>query len=150
LASTVSTPDIAAAPRLVVFRLGERSFGIHLSSVREILPFRRATRLPGAPAYVAGLINVRGTIVTVIDLGRRLGSTTAAHADAAVVLVECGAHVVGVLVDEVLDVRRPGDDDFRVFPTEGNATGALRAIAQQGESTVLMLDVEEIVREILL
>src|SRR5688572_32361602 len=75
LASTVPTLDVPVR-RLVLFRLGDRLYGIDLGAVREILPVRRATRVPGAPAYIAGLINVRGTIVTVLDLASRAGGNS--------------------------------------------------------------------------
>src|SRR5678815_3952238 len=71
LASTISVTETAVR-QLVVFRLAGGSYGIELDAVREIIPFRRATRLPGAPAHVSGLVNVRGAIVTVIDLGAQL------------------------------------------------------------------------------
>ncbi|HEU4641819.1 MAG TPA: chemotaxis protein CheW, partial [Gemmatimonadaceae bacterium] len=71
--------------------------------MREIIPFRRATRLPGAPPYVAGLMNVRGIIVTVLDIGVRLDATAPDRTTGSVMLIEHGTKVVGAAVDEVLD-----------------------------------------------
>jgi purine-binding chemotaxis protein CheW len=72
--------------------------------VREILPPPPATRLPGAPAYVRGLINVRGTVITVIDLVMRVYGHPA-RPDGPVMLVEHQNRVIGVAVDEVIEVR---------------------------------------------
>ena len=61
-----------AAARTLLFRVAGKTYGCDIDAVREIIPYRRATRLPGAPSFVQGLINLRGTIVTVLDLGTRL------------------------------------------------------------------------------
>ncbi|MEO7455174.1 MAG: chemotaxis protein CheW, partial [Gemmatimonadaceae bacterium] len=73
--------------------------------MREIIPYRRATRLPGAPAYVQGLINLRGTIVTVMDLGVRLDPERAPVREGSIILATYGTRVAGVAVDEVMDVQ---------------------------------------------
>ena len=85
MASTASTSEPAvalppaprAARRALLFRVGAAVYGCDIDDIREIVPFRQATRLPGAPAYVQGLINLRGTIVTVLDLGVRLAASRA-------------------------------------------------------------------------
>ena len=74
-----SSPD---APRLLVFTVAGKVCAVELSSVREIIPCRKATRLPGAPPFVIGLINLRGSIITVLDLGVRLDGE-ASHGQAA-------------------------------------------------------------------
>jgi len=131
---------------LVVFRLGERSFGIHLNSVREILPFRRATRLPGAPAYVAGLINVRGTIVTVIDLGARLDSSRAPVVDGSVLLARYRDRTVGLAVDEVLDVRGVVVEE----PPEGSTSDVVRGLSTVDTRAVVILDLDAMMHRVLL
>jgi hypothetical protein len=69
-------------------------YGCDIGSVREIVPIRHATRLPGAPPYVRGLINLRGAIVTVIDLAARLAGTSAAM-EGSVVLATTAANTSG-------------------------------------------------------
>lgn len=105
------------ARRLLLFAAGGRIYGSDIGVIREIVPFRRCTRLPGAPPFVCGLINLRGTLVTVVDLAVRLAGgragdgTPNAAADAtsreggSVVLVEYGSKVVGLAVDQVRDVQ---------------------------------------------
>ncbi len=105
MASTEPTIVEPAPERTLLFRAGDRTFGCGIDAVREIVPQRRATRLPGAPPSVQGLINLRGTIVTVVDLPLWLGGTRPAAADGSIVLVEHGSRVAGLAVDEVLDVQ---------------------------------------------
>lgn len=139
--------------QLVLFRLGRRTYSIELESVREIIPQRAATRMPGAPAFVPGLINVRGTIVTVIDLGMRLHGESSAASDGSIVLVERGVRVVGVAVDEVLDVASvpesaveppaPGAESVRAAARLGEGAG------EGGDDVVMVLDLEGIVSNVL-
>lgn len=149
LASTGSVPE-APAYQLVLFRLDRRVYGIELAQVREIVPFRPATRLPGAPPYVCGLINLRGTIVTVIDVRSRLDATAPERVGGSVVLVEYGQKVVGLAVDEALEVQELADAD--VDPTSADdAPGAVvRAVGRIQDMVVILLDAKEIVRQVLL
>ena len=91
----------------LLFRVGQDLYGSKVTSAQEAIPLRHATRVPGAPAYVRGLINLRGIIVTVVDLGARLDATRPVGDDGSILLVRQngGDRIVGVVVDEVLDVR---------------------------------------------
>jgi chemotaxis signal transduction protein len=104
LDSTTSTPDIAASPTLLV-RVGDGVYGCDIAEAQEIIPLRPMTRLPGAPPFVRGLINMRGTIVTVLDLGQRLDPARAPIENGSIVLVRHRERLVGLVVDEVADVR---------------------------------------------
>jgi purine-binding chemotaxis protein CheW len=133
---------------MVVFRLGDRTYGIDLAAVREILRPRPASRLPGAPPAVVGLINVRGVIITVIDLGVALGVRDR-PAGNAVVLVEHGTKLVGVAVDEVIDVQRRADDDLDVVPAQVRAGGAVRALGAHDGEVVVVLDIHDLLSHLL-
>jgi chemotaxis signal transduction protein len=123
-------------------------FGCPIGAVREIVPQRRATRLPGTPPAVQGLINLRGTIVTVIDLPLWLGAQQPAASDGSIVLVDHGARVAGVAVDEVLDVQMVAPDD--VAGTVGARDGAVRGMGRLGDTVVILLDITSLVRQALL
>jgi Chemotaxis signal transduction protein len=154
LASTISVTETAVR-QLVVFRLAGGSYGIELDAVREIIPFRRATRLPGAPAHVSGLVNVRGAIVTVIDLGAQLEDAPSARDKSSVMLIEHGGKLVGAAVDEVLDVRRTADVEVDDGGTEMAANAAVRAVgrlaATEGEEggVITLLDIHGIISRVL-
>lgn len=153
MASTVSTPDRAGARltgQVVLCRVAGRVVGVELGTVREIIPARRPTRLPGAGPYVSGLVNVRGTIVTVIDLGARLGrADTSAVGTGSIVLIEHGAKLVGVAVDEVQDVRLTAELELE---TEAEALvpgGAVRALGRLDGEVVALLDIHDIIGQVL-
>jgi purine-binding chemotaxis protein CheW len=137
---------------LLLFGISGKVYGCAIDIVREIIPFRHTTRLPGAPPYVCGLINLRGTIVTVIDLGLRLAGTPVDRTLGSVILVEHGAKIVGLGVDELRDVQTVTDAQVEAgggAAVEG-ASGLVAGLAHMNDGVVVMLDVQTIVRQVLL
>jgi len=97
----------AGVVRLLIFRVGQLLCATEAERVREILPRLGATRIPGAPSVVAGLVNVRGTLVTVVEGWRALRQPepAAGGVDGTTVLLEVDAgKVLGFTVDEVVDL----------------------------------------------
>jgi purine-binding chemotaxis protein CheW len=149
LASTALTPDLEVEIRqLVLFRLAAGVHAVDLLDVREIIPLRRATRLPSTPPYVMGLINVRGSIITVIDLARRLQGTPVG-AGGAIVLVEHDGRTIGVAVDEVLEVRRVRPDEIAPPGPEHAGGGVIAGLGHSRGSIVIVLDIHAIIRHVL-
>lgn len=147
MASTVSLPDIA--PRqLILFRLAERIGGIELDTVREILPPRPATRLPGAPTWVRGLVNVRGTVITVVDLVARL-SGRPARADGPLMLIEHDGRVIAVAVDDVLEVRPLPPEGWETPVGDLLPDGVVYAMGEIDGQTVLLLDIRGLLTNVL-
>ncbi len=95
-----------AAPReLISFYIAEQSFCIDIMAVREIRGWTSATPLPHAPSTSRGVINLRGAVLPVVDLGSLLGlSATAATKQNVIIVVESVGQVVGLLVDGVSDI----------------------------------------------
>lgn len=128
------------ALRPLLFRCGEQVFAVEAGTVREIIAASPPTRVPGAADAVRGLINVRGTLVTVIDAAAAIGVAVAQRGAGSVILVERGARPVGLPADEVLDLvtLEPGALDERaalagVQPDLARAVGTAR-----GRSFVLL------------
>ena len=97
-----ATEEAAELERMVLFVVGEHRFGVPIGRIREIIPARPYTPLPGSEGFVCGLINLRGRIVTVIDLGARLRLAPAsAHAEHSIVIVEHRGKLVGMAVEDV-------------------------------------------------
>jgi purine-binding chemotaxis protein CheW len=90
--------------RLVVFRLGSLVCAARATSVREIIPAGRSTRIPGAAAAVAGLVNLRGTLLAVVDGRIAVGLTETTTAPESILVLELGERSYGLAVDEVLDL----------------------------------------------
>ena len=147
-AVTASRPTVGR--RVLLFGISGRLYGCEIDAVREIIPVRTATRLPGAPAHVRGLINLRGTLLTVVDLATRLGLGET-RADGSIVLVEGGGRVVGVSVDEVRDVQLMGTDRIELASADQSRGGIVRGIGHLDDSTiVILLDMQSIVTQVLL
>lgn len=144
--STASIPEASQSPTLL-FRVGEALFGCDIRDAQEIVPFRPPTRLPGAPAYVLGIINIRGTIVTVLDLGGRLEPRRGAATEGTILLVRYRDRFVGVVVDEVLDVRGLVIDEGRAAESGG---AIARGVATIDDGAVVVLDLDAVIRQVLL
>lgn len=138
---------MTATPTLL-FRVGAGLFGCDTTNVQEIIPPRPSTRLPGAPRFVRGLINIRGTIVTVLDLGVRLDATEEPASDGSILLVRHRDRVVGLSVDEVADVRLL---DVEREESAGSSTGGIvRGMARVDDTPVVVLDLDTLIQQVLL
>ena len=132
--------------RTLLFRVGSAVYGCDIAAVREIVPVREATRLPGTKPYVNGLINLRGAIITVVDLGARLEGERLVSGDESIVVVEVGERRLGLVVGDVMDVtpvrveRAPDDRPDDVVRGLGHLAGTV----------VIVLDVGALVRQVLL
>ena len=146
--STTPTLEPTATPTLL-FRVGETVYGCDIGDAQEILPLRRASRLPGAPAYVRGLINVRGTLVTLLDVRARLDAGAAAIESGSILLIRYRDRLVGLAVDEVVDVRELEVDTSAAGASAGAGT-ITRGVATADGATVVVLDVEALIRHVLL
>lgn len=94
------------------FRLGDINLVASISDIREILPYPSLTRVPGAAEWLLGIANVRGTLAAVIDLrGFLQGDETEITPRSRLLLVNQGSGAVGLLVDEVMGLRRFMDDE---------------------------------------
>jgi purine-binding chemotaxis protein CheW len=152
LDSTASIPEAVATPTLL-FRVGANLYGCDIADAREIIPLRPATRLPGAPPFVRGLINIRGTIVTVLDLGQRLDPKRGPTKTGSILLVRHNDRVVGIVVDRVEDVRAlstiiEGADAG--VKGGGGTAGIVKGIATSRDATVVILDLDALIKQVLL
>jgi purine-binding chemotaxis protein CheW len=106
-----------AARELITFRIGRQEFCVDIMSVREIRGWTPATPLPRAPGYMKGVINLRGAVLPIIDLGARLGlgvsDPTARH---VIMVAHIGGRTVGLLVDAVSDIIELTDDAVQATP----------------------------------
>ena len=102
-------------------RLATQEFAIDIRSIREIRGWLASTRLPFAPSFIKGMINLRGSVLIVIDLAQRLGlATVEPDAGSVVVVVECGNRTVGLLVDAVCDIITVTDNMRQNTPEAGS------------------------------
>lgn len=134
--------------QVVIFRLAASTYAINIAAVREIIRFQPITAVPQAPACVRGVINLRSSVVPVLDLRQRCGLPAAAETrDTRIVVAQVDTHSVGLIVDAVSAVTTlPAGV---VEPVEGVVRGdaarrLLRGVARLEERLVLLLDLTHI------
>ena len=102
---------------LIAFRIGSQEFCVDIMSVREIRGWTPATPLPRSPGYMKGVINLRGTVLPIIDLGARFGLETSEPTARHVIMVaHIGSRMVGLLVDAVSDILQMSDAAVQPTP----------------------------------
>ncbi len=102
---------------LLSFRVGEQEYSVDIMSVREIRGWTRATSLPHSPDYVRGVINLRGTVLPVVDLAKRLGLPACELSDRNVIIVvDLDGRTVGLLVDAVSDILTMPEEEMSAPP----------------------------------
>jgi purine-binding chemotaxis protein CheW len=135
--------------RLLVFEVGGSAFACEMESFREIVPTQSMTRLPGAPNTVCGLINLRGTIVTVIDGGTALGKPGYERTGGLLLLVDYLERWIGIGVDDVRDIQDVPIDQFSAAnAVESSQLGITGAVEIEGRR-VLVLDIKAVVEQVI-
>lgn len=132
-------PGSGVGLRLLVFRVGDLTCAVELRAVREVLPVQPVTRVPGAALGLAGLMNVRGALVPLVDGRQVLGHP--AHEGGSIVLLELAERTVGVVVDEALDLVTVGDGEWaerRELP--GVDPRVVRAVGKSDGVVFILLD----------
>ena len=133
--------------QLIAFSIGEQTYGVEITTVREIRAWNGATPLPNTRDFVRGVINLRGTIVPIFDLRARFGDgQTSPTKNHVVVVMSVGDKWVGILVDAVSDILTLSREDIHNVP-EGNAidTELLNGIITHDSRMVGLIDLHAVV-----
>jgi len=133
---------------LIAFRIGSQEFCVDIMSVREIRGWTPATPLPRSPGYMKGVINLRGTVLPIIDLGARFGLATAEPTARHVIMVaHIGSRLVGLLVDAVSDIVQLTDSTIQ--PTPDVASDHVKTFVQgifavEGGRMISLIDLNHV------
>jgi purine-binding chemotaxis protein CheW len=143
-----SPKQSAAATQYCTFRVGHLHLGVDVRHVQEVLHMQEVTPVPLAPAVVEGLINLRGQIVTALNMRRRLGLSPQPEGDQSINMVIFTEHgAVGLLIDEIGEVL-DGEGGF-LEDLPDNVAHAhrelIQGICKWGDRLVMVLDVERTV-----
>ena len=149
-AATQAIENKTDVPReYLSFHLGCEAYGIDILRVKEIRSHEQPTRLTGAPAFVAGVINLRGAMVPVVDLRLRFGLPEAPCDRLTVVVVlNVRDRIVGAVVDSVSDVLELHADQIKQAPQfnaqvqAGHIVGIASVTQAQGDRMLILLDIE--------
>ena len=135
----------ANAGEYLSFTLGAEQYGVDILKVQEIRGYDQVTRVPDAPDYIKGVINLRGTIVPVIDLRLKLRLDDARYdAFTVMIVLNVEQRVVGIVVDSVSDVIELNAEQIRPTPEFGAAvdTRFINGIGTQDDRMLILLDIE--------
>jgi purine-binding chemotaxis protein CheW len=128
--------------KLVVFELAGAPYGVNVAQVQSIIPRQEIVTVPGAPSFVEGVVNLRGTIVPVVDMRRRFALPVPTDKQKAVIVIVELEHLqVGLMVDKVTEVTKIAATDIEP-PSPllaGVDTAYLRGIGKVGEQRVIIL-----------
>jgi purine-binding chemotaxis protein CheW len=139
----------AAVPQvqLVTFRVGGEEFGLDVFAVHEILRYQAPTPMPRAPEFVEGVLDVRGTLVPIVDLRRRFETPQVEYdEDTRIVLVDFNDERLGLVVDSVTEVLRAPETAVSPPPAyiRGLAAEFVRGIVRVGDRLVVLIDLDRI------
>ncbi len=129
----------------LTFRLGAEEYGIDILRVQEIRSYEQPTRIANAPAFLKGVVNLRGVIVPIIDLRLKLGCDSAEYNHFTVVIVlNVRGRVVGAVVDSVSDVLELAGEAIRPAPAMNATidTSFITGIGSVGERMLILMDIE--------
>ncbi|MGH7444628.1 MAG: chemotaxis protein CheW [Longimicrobiales bacterium] len=144
----MSPRDAAERNEVLRFDIGELRCAIPLTHVREVVRAVALTPLPGAPPVIEGVIDVRGAVVPVVNLGSRLGvETTPVRPSQALVLVWTGERLVALRVDRVEWIEPLDDDDVASAERLTRGPLALAGVARTRDGLVLLQDPEALLQQ---
>ena len=131
----------------VTFRLDDETYGINVMQVQEVLRYTEITPVPGAPSYVLGIINLRGTGVTVVVTRQRCALDQAPITDnTRIVIIEVDRQVVGILADSVAEVVYLRQSEIETAPNVGNEESAkfIQGVCNKNNELLILVDLEKL------
>jgi purine-binding chemotaxis protein CheW len=125
LMELIESGNAADVKECLSFRLGAEEYGIDILAVREIRAYEKPTRIATAPAFILGVVNLRGVIVPIVDLRIKFGAAEARYDGSTVVIIlNVSNRVLGIVVDSVSDVLPLKQEEIRPAPEFSSAIDA--------------------------
>ena len=144
--------DVSAdMDQYLTFILADEEYGVDILRVQEIKGWGSVTPIPNTPEFIKGVINLRGTIVPIIDLRQRFGLEKMEYGKLTVVIVlkivcEVGERIMGIIVDAVSDVYNVAEEEMKPPPDFGSVVSIdyVKGLATVGEKMVIVLDIDHL------
>ena len=142
--------DAAALVEFISFAIGDDQYGVDIMAVREIKEWSNVTHLPKQPAYVRGVLNLRGIVMPIVDLRCRFGEgltePTPTH---VIIIVQIDERQVGLLADRVLDIVSFERDKIQPVPrtTQGFSTDFLSGLVTHDNTMIALIDLPNLLAD---
>lgn len=142
-----SDAALAGAREYLTFRLDQEEYGIDILKVQEIRGYEPPTRIANAPNFIKGVVNLRGTIVPIVDMRLKFNCAQADYNSFTVVIIlNLRSRVVGVVVDSVSDVMELTQESIRTAPDIESAidNSCILGLGSVGDRMLILLDIEKL------
>ncbi len=142
----------AAGPReYLTFRLDQEEYGIDILKVQEIRGYEKPTRIANAPVFIKGVVNLRGTIVPIIDMRLKFNCAQAEYNSFTVVIIlNLRNRIVGIVVDSVSDVMELAPENLKAAPDIESSidSAAVVGLGSVGDRMLILLDIEKLMSSV--
>ncbi|MBF0406312.1 MAG: chemotaxis protein CheW [Candidatus Riflebacteria bacterium] len=147
----MSVSSITKTTQYLTFKLGDEIFGVDVAQVREILDFTTVTKVPQTPEFMRGVINLRGSVVPVVDMRLKFGmNKTEKSVNTCIVVVEVALEtetlIIGALADSVQEVIELEPNQIEPPPKIGNRLKVefLKGMGKRDEAFIMILDIDRV------
>jgi purine-binding chemotaxis protein CheW len=134
----------------VTFQLEDETYGIDVMVVREVLKYQDIAPVPGAPDYVMGIINIRGTVISVINTRLRFGlSEKEPEENTRIVILEIGQHIIGIVVDSVAEVVYMKRSEIESAPQVNKDDSArfIQGVCHRDDQLIILVELDKLLSE---
>jgi purine-binding chemotaxis protein CheW len=147
----MNNTKITEVRQYLTFKLSEEVFGVDVAQVREILDYIKITKVPQTPDFMCGVINLRGSVVPVVDMRLKFGmDKTETTVNTCIVVVEVNLDseniILGALVDSVQEVFELGPTDIEAAPRIGTKlkTDFIKGMGKREDKFIILLDIDKV------
>lgn len=152
MSETDQSEKMAAGPReYLTFRLDQEEYGIDILKVQEIRGYEKPTRIANAPEFIKGVVNLRGTIVPIIDMRLKFNCAKAEYNSFTVVIIlNLRSRIVGIVVDSVSDVMELAPENLKAAPDIDSSieNSAVVGLGSVGDRMLILLDIEKLMASV--
>jgi purine-binding chemotaxis protein CheW len=146
MTKTVDRTDATLGGKYLTFFLAGEEYGVEILRVQEIIGMMPITRVPRTPAYIRGVINLRGKVIPIMDLREKFGMAAPEEAEQVMIVVQVAGVQIGVVVDKVSEVANIASADIDPAPDFGTevSTEFLLGLGKSNGRLRLLLDIERV------
>ncbi len=152
MSQVIEDGQVSAGPReYLTFRLDQEEYGIDILKVQEIRGYEKPTRIANAPGFIKGVVNLRGTIVPIIDMRLKFNCAQAEYNSFTVVIIlNLRNRIVGIVVDSVSDVMELAPENVRPAPEIDASidSSAVTGLGSVGDRMLILLDIEKLMSSV--